>query len=91
VELKHNARPTTAAAGVDQFNCADGNFMLAGNTPVVGNGSWSLVSGTANIENPGATDTKITGVSVGSPVILRWTNARGHLPLPGLELRQVAR
>ena len=35
--------PTTANAGPDQAICNSGSFTLAGNTPTVGTGTWSIV------------------------------------------------
>ncbi len=41
-----NDMPTTADAGVDQITCED-SIALFPNTPTVGTGEWSLVSGSA--------------------------------------------
>jgi hypothetical protein len=45
--LTNDAPVTVAGAGADQVQCNNGNFTLAGNTPVTGVGAWSIV-GAAN-------------------------------------------
>ena len=42
-----NDQPTKADAGVDQTTCAD-SIILFPNTPSIGTGEWSVVSGSAN-------------------------------------------
>ena len=65
-------KPTTALAGPDQSISSGTTATLAGNTPVVGNGEWSIVSGTggsfASTTDP---HTQFTGSS--STHVLRWT------------------
>jgi len=54
---------------------------MAANSPVIGTGVWSLVSGTATITNIALTNTTVTSVPVGSNVTLRWTiSAPGCTP-----------
>ena len=66
--------PTVAAnAGLDQNNCNNGSFTLAGNPPSPGTGLWSVVSGTANITNPTSPTSGVTGVPAGTSATLRWT------------------
>jgi large repetitive protein len=69
-----SAAPTTANAGAD-INPACGVTIatLAGNTPSVGTGYWSVVSGTATITTPGSPTSGVTGLLQGSTVTLRWT------------------
>jgi hypothetical protein len=75
VDITFNQAPTTAAAGVDQAVCNP--VTLAGNTPIVGTGSWSIVTGAggsiANASNP---TSGFTGAS-GSTYTLRWTITNG--------------
>src|SRR5690606_24696549 len=50
-----------------------------GNVPATGTGTWSIV-GSANgatITNPGAYNTTVTGLTIGSSVTLRWTITEG--------------
>ena len=61
-----------ADAGSDQLHCNVGTANLNGNVPVVGVGSWSVVSGTANITDPSAPVASLTGLGTG-PIVLRWT------------------
>ena len=71
-----NQLPTTAFAGNDTATCGLTINNLAANTPVVGTGTWTLVTGpgtisftNANAPNSGAT-ASVTGVYT-----LRWTIA----------------
>src|SRR5690606_23321879 len=70
--------PTTAAAGPTEIeHCANSTFVMSANTPVVGTGAWTVVSGTATITNPTSPTTTITGVPVGTTATLRWTISNG--------------
>ncbi|MFN5458681.1 MAG: hypothetical protein ACK5AY_02105, partial [Bacteroidota bacterium] len=70
--------PTVANAGVDKFNCNNGTFNMTGNTPTVGTGQWTVVSGTASITTPSSPGTAVTGVPAGSTATLRWTISNGN-------------
>ncbi|MBL0341999.1 MAG: T9SS type A sorting domain-containing protein [Bacteroidetes bacterium] len=61
-----------ADAGTNQLHCNIGTSSLLANTPVVGVGSWSVVSGTANITDPSSASSGLTGLGTGS-IVLRWT------------------
>ncbi len=69
----------TATAGPPQNKCNSLTVLLAGNTPAVGTGTWSLVSGPGtvsfapNINTPGATAT----VSTYGTYEFKWTLANG--------------
>ena len=63
--------PTTAIAGVDQIICKN-DATLSGNIPLIGNGSWSLISGTGNLIDPLNPISKVTGLSIGDN-IFEWT------------------
>ncbi len=65
VTITRNAPPTTANAGPDQTICTS-STTLSANTPVIGNGSWLLVSGTGTITSPTSPTTTVTGLSVGT-------------------------
>jgi hypothetical protein len=71
VVITRNAVPTTSAAGSDQTVCG-ATATLAGNSPTVGTGTWSVVSGTATITTPSSPTSAITGLAGGSAT-LRWT------------------
>ncbi len=76
VTVTVNQPPTPATAGGAQTICALGTTVsLGGNTPTVGTGAWSVVSGgtgtfSPNATTPGATFTHLTGTG---PITLRWT------------------
>lgn len=66
--------PTPAAAGPDQQHCLATSVTMAGNTPLIGTGQWSYVSGPVGsvITNPSSPNTTITGLVPGV-YIFRWT------------------
>ncbi|MBL4577518.1 MAG: hypothetical protein JKX74_03540, partial [Flavobacteriales bacterium] len=63
--------PTTSAAGPDQL-LVQGTTTLAGNTPSVGTGNWSVVSGVATITTPTSETSGVTGLTAGASATLRW-------------------
>lgn len=66
-----NNLPSEAYAGSDRSVCGEEIFLNA-NTPLVGTGHWSILSGAANIEDPALSSTLISNMSIGRNV-LRWT------------------
>ena len=69
-----NAAPTTANAGSDINPACDATTAtLAGNTPTIGTGTWSVVSGTATITTPSSPTSGVTGLTVPGTATLRWT------------------
>ncbi len=68
------AGATQAAAGADQSLCLSTSASLAANTPTIGTGIWSFVSGpnTPAITNPSLPSTTVTGLKPGN-YIFRWT------------------
>jgi hypothetical protein len=73
-----NQPPTASNAGPDQSVCGT-TATLAGNTPTVGTGAWSLVSGTGTITSPSSPTTTVTGLGVG-PNVFRWTITNSPCP-----------
>jgi hypothetical protein len=68
-------QPTVSTAGSDQIVCVD-NAVLLGSTPVVGTGTWSLVSGPGvPIFTPSANPLSISGLSTAGTYVFRWTIA----------------
>ena len=68
--------PSTAAAGTDQSICASpGTVTMAGNTPTVGTGAWSLVSGPSavTITTASSPTTTITGLTTAGTYVFQWT------------------
>jgi hypothetical protein len=66
-----------ANAGTDKVQCGNGTFSLKANTPSIGVGKWSVVSGVANITNPNLNATNVTDVPAGTSATLRWTLNNG--------------
>ncbi len=66
-----NALPTVANAGPLQ-NITITTASLAGNTPSVGTGQWSLVSGSGTIATASLPATSVSALTVGTN-IFRWT------------------
>lgn len=77
VEIQLDQSPTPALAGPDQSLCGAPTTLLAANTPVIGTGEWSIISGAdgviADIDDP---NTSFDGVA-GTTYILRWTITNG--------------
>jgi uncharacterized protein (TIGR02145 family) len=66
--------PTVANAGTDINPACDvTTATLAANTPTVGIGSWSVVSGSATITNPSSPTSGVTGLAIPGTATLRWT------------------
>jgi len=72
-----NPLPTTATNASTQSVCSGSTAVLAGNIPVIGIGSWSVVSGPStsnaqfsNMGNPAATFTPAGGSGT---YVVRWT------------------
>jgi hypothetical protein len=80
VTIQHDELPTVADAGPDQANCGDPNFIMTANTPTVGTGTWTLISGVAAIVNPSSPTSDINGVAPGTSAVLRWTISNGVCP-----------
>jgi gliding motility-associated-like protein len=66
-----NNMPSTAYAGSDRSVCGEEIYLNA-NSPVVGTAEWSVLSGSANIENITLSTSKVSSLSIGRNV-LRWT------------------
>ncbi|MEI6946332.1 PKD domain-containing protein [Paraflavisolibacter sp. H34] len=68
VTLTVNPAPTAANASVDQVLCQQPEVTLNGNTITNGTGNWELVSGPAGaqITNPAAPTTTVTGLTAGN-------------------------
>ena len=77
VQITLDAAPTPANAGPNQPNVC-GPAQLAANTPTVGNGAWTTVSGTpignfSGVNDPNSTYTGTAGVTY----VLQWTITSG--------------
>lgn len=66
-------KPTTASAGPNDKTC-NTSYTLAGNTPVVGTGIWSVSTGpAATFTSPNSPTSTVTGLSKGTRYGLTWT------------------
>jgi uncharacterized delta-60 repeat protein len=73
-----NAIPSAAAAGFDQFLCTATSTFMTAQAPLVGTGTWSVVSGSATIANINSPTTQVTGLGAApSTAVLRWTTTNG--------------
>ncbi|MDX2173136.1 MAG: gliding motility-associated C-terminal domain-containing protein [Bacteroidota bacterium] len=69
--------PTISNAGPSQSICISSpTTILAGNTPLVGNGIWSIVSGVASVSSPTLSTSSVTGLGLGLNQ-LQWTISNG--------------
>jgi hypothetical protein len=83
VTIKFNQTPSNADAGLDQIDnttCGLTVVTLTAATPLIGTGSWSIITGTGgnfgDASNPKST---FTGVA-GATYTLRWTVSNGLCP-----------
>lgn len=78
VSITISAAPTTANAGANQLLCSATSTTLAGNSPTVGTGAWSRISGpnTPVITTPAANNSTVTGMISGT-YVFRWTISNG--------------
>jgi gliding motility-associated-like protein/uncharacterized repeat protein (TIGR01451 family) len=71
--------PTVANAGADKTQFNSGVFTMDANTPTVGTGKWTVVSGTATIANPADPHTIVT-IAENTTATLAWTITNGTCP-----------
>ena len=78
VNVTINDLPSISIPGVSQDICNLTNVTLAGNTPSVGIGTWTLVSGpnTPSITSPSSANSSVTNLINGT-YEFRWTIANG--------------
>lgn len=70
-------RPTTANAGLDQSLCGATSTTLDANTPTVGTGQWSIISGLGGtVVQPTIPNSNFNGIN-GNSYTLRWTITNG--------------
>ncbi|MBK7939681.1 MAG: hypothetical protein IPJ82_22495 [Lewinellaceae bacterium] len=76
VTIKFNRNPTTANAGPDQTGattCGQTTVTLVANTPAVGTGAWSIVTGTGGSFGNATSPTSTFSGTAGNTYTLRWT------------------
>ncbi|MCW3103813.1 MAG: C-terminal target protein [Bacteroidetes bacterium] len=79
VRILVDSLPTPANAGADQTVCIASGATLAGNAPAVGNGLWTIISGSGSIASPASANSSLTSSSAGT-VVLAWTISNGTCP-----------
>jgi gliding motility-associated-like protein len=70
--------PTSSSAGSDQAVCASSS-ILAANNPIIGTGTWSLLSGSGNISNANQHNSSVTALGVGTNRFI-WRISNGSCP-----------
>ena len=78
VSITRDLPPDVALAGDDQQICAT-STSLQGNSPAIGSGLWTVISGTATIDDPSNPSTGISALTPGT-TILQWTISNGVCP-----------
>jgi gliding motility-associated-like protein len=76
ITITYDSDPTLADAGADQIICEERGTIMEANTPLVGNGFWSITRGSGtpdDITDPKAT---VTGLADGENVLV-WTIENG--------------
>jgi hypothetical protein len=76
VNITFNGNPTTSAAGPDQTGastCGLTSVTLAANTPTVGTGAWSIISGAGGTVTTPSSPTSTFSGTAGTAYTLRWT------------------
>ena len=73
--LQVTTPPTAATVGGPQLICANtGTTSLGGNTPSLGTGTWSIVSGgTGTFSDANDPNSTFTHTGGAGPIVLRWT------------------
>lgn len=74
VIVHRDVEPTTPNAGADITLCEDSVVQLAGNAPIVGTGTWTIISGPGTLQNPNQHNTLLHSLTAGQ-TRLTWTIA----------------
>src|SRR5205814_348746 len=80
VQIRLDQAPTTSAAGADQSAATaicGNSATLAANTPAIGTGAWSIVSGAGGSFVSATNPTTIFNGIAGTTYQLRWTISNG--------------
>lgn len=79
VQILVYASPDVPNAGPDQTKYNNGTFVIDGNTPVNGHGTWAVIGGTATIASPSSPSTTAT-LQPNTSATLTWTISNGNCP-----------
>jgi uncharacterized protein YodC (DUF2158 family) len=80
VSITNYSLPSLAFAGPDEQLCAGADNVLQAAPILIGNGQWSVVSGTATIAELSNPASALTGLLPDETVILRWVVSNGVCP-----------
>lgn len=83
VVIKFNQNPTLANAGQDQTGsstCGLTSVALSGNTPTIGNGSWTVISGAGGYFDNASSANSLFSGSAGTAYVLKWTTSNAPCP-----------
>ncbi|MEX1190085.1 MAG: gliding motility-associated C-terminal domain-containing protein, partial [Bacteroidia bacterium] len=78
VTVTRSLPPSLSTAGEDQQICNEAS-SLSGNSPSTGTGLWTIVSGSADIDNPSNPVSSVSNLGAGANVF-RWTISNGACP-----------
>jgi len=76
-----NTPGSTSVAGADQFVCSSATVQLNANNPFIGQGTWTVITGSGIFANPNLYNTTVSGLSSGTNTY-RWTIATTCLSAP---------
>jgi gliding motility-associated-like protein len=79
VNIVADLPPTVSSAGADQNICITSGTALNGNSPAVGNGLWTLVSGSGTIATSTSPGSAFNGTAAGTAKLV-WTISNGVCP-----------
>ena len=79
VSIKVDANPTVASAGTNTTICSSTHTMTA-NTPIVGIGTWNVLSGGANLSNINSPSASTTNLGLGQNIFI-WSISNGTCPI----------
>ncbi len=71
--IQVGASPSAAETSDDQQLCSVTSTTIQATAPSVGTGQWSVVSGSANIEDLSNSSTAVSNLVPGEDVVIRWT------------------
>ena len=78
ISISQDTPPSAAQAGIDQQICSS-TTQLQGENPSIGTGEWSVLSGSANLDNASSASSEISNLIAGTTV-LQWTISNGVCP-----------
>jgi hypothetical protein len=77
VEIHVYALPSVAQAGSDQHLCNISSSYLEASAPLTGTGAWSVISGSAIVDDYSDPLSQVSNLTVGESSVLVWTVSNG--------------